>query len=241
MKTDSWLLKQYVAHRGLHNNIFPENSIPAFDNAIKHGFAIELDVHLLSDGTVAVFHDDSLKRMTGKNGMIKELKFEDLQNCKLSGTDFCIPTFNQVLDLVNGKVPLLIEIKNDKKVGLLESKLIDMLKSYKGQFAVQSFNPYSLAYFKKNAPEIKRGQLAGFFKGEQLSFVKKFVLKKLLLNKTVSCPDFISYEAEKLPNKYVEKYNDLPILAWTIRNTRQHQKVKKYCDNIIFEGFEPTN
>lgn len=72
MKTDSWLSKQYIAHRGLHNNNFPENSLPSFENAIKHGFAIELDVHLLSDGTVAVFHDDSLKRMTGINGLIKE-------------------------------------------------------------------------------------------------------------------------------------------------------------------------
>ena len=240
MKTNSWLSKQYIAHRGLHNDNFPENSLPAFDNAIRHGFAIELDVHLLSDGTIAVFHDDSLKRMTGINNLIKNLRYEDLQNCKLAGTDFCIPTFNQVLELVNGKVPVLIEVKNDTKVGPIESKLIEILKSYNGPFAIQSFNPYSLAYFKKNAPEIPRGQLAGYFKGEKLSFVKKYVLKKMLLNKTVSSPNFISYEADKLPNKYVKKYNNLPILAWTIRNSQQHEKIKNYCDNIIFEGFEPT-
>lgn len=237
---NSWITSQHIAHRGLHNNQIPENSLLAFENAIKNNFAIELDVHLLKDNTIVVFHDDNLKRMTGVDIPIKELTLKQLKKLNLLNSNQKIPTFDEVLKLVNGKVPILIEIKNDTKVGLLEEKLLECLKNYSGKFAVQSFNPYSLAYFKKHAPNILRGQLAGFFKKEKLSFLKKFVLKRMILNKTVSCPNFVSYEADKLPNKYANKSKNLPILAWTIKNQQQFEKIKNHCDNIIFEEFIPN-
>ena len=236
---NSWLVKDYIAHRGLHNTQLPENSLGAFANAINQGYAIELDVQQIADGTVIVFHDYSLARMTGKDGYTKNLIKAELDSYILSNSQYCIPTLSEVLELVDGQVPLLIEIKNEGKVGALEKATYELLKNYNGDFAIQSFNPYSLEWFKNNAPHIWRGQLSSFFKGENLSFTKRFALKRMLLNKKVSCPDFISYNVENLPNIYVNHYKKLPLLAWVVRSQTEYLKTVKYCDNIIFEGFEP--
>lgn len=234
----SWLVERCIAHRGLHNDEFPENSLGAFQNAINNGYPIELDVHIISDGTLVVFHDDSLSRMTGKDGYLKNLTKSDLENYHLADTEYTIPTFEDVLTLIDGKVPLLIEIKNTNKVGALETKLLEMLRAYKGEYAIESFNPYVLEWFKNNAPDILRGQLAGFFKGEKLAFIKRFALKRMVLNK-IAKPDFIAYEASRLPNRFVRKYKSLPLIAWTVRSQKEYMKVVQYCDNVIFENFEP--
>ena len=234
----SWLVERCIAHRGLHNDEFPENSLGAFQNAINNGYPIELDVHIISDGTLVVFHDDSLSRMTGKDGYLKNLTKFDLENYHLVDTEYTIPTFEDVLTLIDGKVPLLIEVKNTNKVGALETKLLEMLRAYKGEYAIESFNPYVLEWFKNNAPDILRGQLAGFFKGEKLAFIKRFALKRMVLNK-IAKPDFIAYEASRLPNRFVRKYKSLPLIAWTVRSQKEYMKVVQYCDNVIFENFEP--
>ncbi|MCI5797658.1 MAG: glycerophosphodiester phosphodiesterase [Firmicutes bacterium] len=234
----SWLVEKYIAHRGLHDEESPENSLSAFEKAIEKGYVIELDVQQIADGNVVVFHDTSLSRMTGQDGYLKNLILEDLSACYLEGTKETIPTLQQVLDLVDGRTPIIIEIKNSLKVGKLESATLEILKNYKGQFAIMSFNPYVLSWFKENAPEILRGQLSAYFKKDKLSLVKKVVLKKMLLNK-VAQPNFIAYEAEHLPNRYVRKFNNLPLLAWTVRSQEEYMRVVKYCDNIIFENFEP--
>ncbi|MBE7074581.1 MAG: glycerophosphodiester phosphodiesterase [Clostridiales bacterium] len=236
---NSWLVKDYIAHRGLHNNEFPENSLGAFARAIDEGYAIELDVRQISDGTVVVFHDSSLARVTGKDGYTKNLTKAELCSYTLCGTEFCIPTLEQVLALVDGQVPILIEIKNEDKIGTLEKATYELLKNYKGEYAIQSFNPYTLEWFKKNAPNVWRGQLSSYFKGENLSFIKRFALKLMLLNKKVSCPHFISYDARNLPNNHVKRFKKLPLLAWTVRSQTEYLRVVKYCDNIIFENFEP--
>ncbi len=235
----TWLVETPIAHRGLHSKTAPENSLAAFAAAVQKGYAIELDVQLLADDTVAVFHDESLARMTGNDGYLKYLNKEDLKSLKLAGTKEFIPTLAEVLALVDGKVPLLIEIKNKYKVGKLEQRVIDLLKNYHGDFAVQSFNPYSLSYFKKHAPNFLRGQLSGFFKGEKLGWLKRFMLKGMRLNKKVSEPHFIAYEAVALPNRYVKKYKNLPLLAWAVKSKEEYLEVVKHCDNVIFENFDP--
>lgn len=235
----TWLVETPIAHRGLHDKNLPENSLGAFSHAIEKGYAIELDVQLLADDTVVVFHDESLARMTGNDGYIKYLSKGDLKALTLKGTKESIPTLQEVLKLVDGKVPLLIEVKNKYKVGKLEQALIDILKDYKGEFAVQSFNPFSLGYFRQHAPNIIRGQLSGFFKDEKLGWAKRFTLKRMTLNKKVSQPHFISYEASALPNRFVKKYKNLPLLAWTVRSKEEYLKTVKHCDNIIFEKFIP--
>ncbi len=236
---NSWLVEQPIAHRGLHDKDTPENSLAAFSKAIEAGYPIELDVRLIADGTVVVFHDNSLSRLTENDGYIKFLNKEDLKYLTLKDSEEKIPTFEEVLNLVNGQVPLLIEVKNESKVGQLESKVIELLKDYKGEYAVQSFNPYVLEYFYKHAPSIPRGQLAGYFKGEKLTFFKKFALKRMLLNKKISRPDFISYEARHVPNRFTRKYKKLPLLVWTVRSESEYLRVVKHCDNVIFENFEP--
>ena len=236
---NSWIVKDYIAHRGFHDKLNPENSLGAFYLAIEKGYAIELDVQQIADGNIVVFHDYSLARMTGKDGYTKNLTTLDLEDYKLLNTDFCIPTLKQVMELVDGQVPLLIEIKNEGKVGDIEKATYEILKNYKGEFAIQSFNPYSLEWFKNNAPNILRGQLSSYFKSGKFNFFKKIALKHMIFNKKISCPDFISYDVTNLPNRIVNKYKKLPLLAWCVKSQSQYMKVVKYCDNIIFENFEP--
>lgn len=236
--TSNWLTDTYIAHRGLWNEFCPENSLSAFKNAIEKNYAIEIDVQLLKDGNVIVFHDNNFNRVLEIDKYVSNSTLEEIKKYTFKNSFETIPTLKEVLDFVNGQVPLLIEIKNSLKVGELEKATWEILKEYKGEYAIQSFNPYSLAWFKEHAPNVIRGQLSSFFKGEKLSFIKKTLLKKLKLNK-VSCPHFISYNAENIPNKYLKKC-DLPILAWTIRTQDEYMKVIKYVDNIIFENFIPT-
>ena len=234
----SWLFSRPIAHRGLHGIDAPENSLAAFGKAIEAGFPIEIDVRPIDDGTVVVFHDDKLTRMTDLDGYVCNMTRSDIEKVRLRNSDERIPTFKEVLEFVDGRTPLLIEIKNDSTVGPLERDTLDLLSSYKGDYAVQSFNPYSMEFFKKNAPQIPRGQLSCFFDKKDLGFFKRFVLKRLKMNK-VSSPDFISYNHANLPNKYVTK-TKLPTLAWTVRSNAEMEKCLPYCDNIIFENFIPV-
>ncbi len=234
----TWLVEKYIAHRGLHDNESAENSLSAFEKAIQKGYPIELDIQQIADGTVVVFHDTSLSRLTGQDGYTKYLIKDDLSSCFLNGTKETIPTFEEVLNFINGRTPILIEIKNTSKVGDLESAALEILKKYKGEYAIMSFNPYVLKWFKDNAPQIIRGQLSSFFRNDKLAFVKRLMLKKMILNK-VSEPHFIAYECNNLPNRYVKKYKNLPLLAWTVRSQEEYMSVVKYCDNIIFENFIP--
>lgn len=236
---NSWLVNTPIAHRGIFDKNHPENSLSAFEEAIKMGYPIAIDVRMISDGTCVVFSDEGLSRMTGNDGYLKFLKKSDLEILHLNGSKEKIPTLEEVLDFVDGRVPLLIEIKNDNKIGRLEKNVIDILKTYKGKFAVQSRNPYVLEYLHTYAPEITKGQISGFFKEEHLSFIKKSALKKMKFNDKISHPDFISYEAEHLPNRFVKKYKNLPLIAYTVKNQSEYLKVVKYCDNVIFENFEP--
>ena len=235
----SWVLQKPIAHRGLYNFNLPENSLAAFENAVEHGFAIELDVRIIDDQTIVVFHDEKLSRMTDRDGYVTNLKASDLDDIKLAKTEFGIPTFEKVLETVNGKVPLLIELKKAEKSTTLEEKLLEMLKGYSGEYAVESFDPYSMQYFYKNAPTIMRGQLSSYFHHHDIdaSRREKKMLKKLKFN-DVSHPDFIAYKVTNLPNKYV-KNAGLPVIAWTIKSELQAQKARELCDNYIFEGFIP--
>lgn len=237
----SWIINKPIAHRGLHNFDFPENSLPAFKNSVDHGFAIELDVRITDDQTIIVFHDEKLSRMTSHDGYVANLKTTDLAEIKLKKTEFSVPTFEQVLETVNGKVPILIDIKKAEQSFALEEKLVDMLKSYDGAYAVESFDPYSMQYFYKNAPQIMRGQLASYFHHNDFDTTRreKKRLKKLKYN-DVSHPDFIAYKISNLPNKYV-KNAGLPVIAWTIKSELEAKKAQNLCSNYIFEGFIPQS
>ncbi len=237
---DSWLVNRYIAHRGLHDEQFAENSLSAFENAINNGYAIEFDVQSIGDGTPVIFHDDTLKRVTGMDGYTRNITSKDnLKKYKLNNTKDTIPTLKQVLKFVDGRTPLLIEIKNTGKVGQLEEAVWEELKKYKGEYAIQSFNPYVLEWFKQNAPEVIRGQLSCKFKGEDMGFFKKLILRKMCLNKKVSEPNFISYKFDEIPRVCSTKYKNLPLIVWTVASQQDYMTIIKKCDNIIFEGFTP--
>ena len=237
-----WLTDVYVAHRGLFDNEkgIPENSLAAFDLAVKNGFAIEMDVQASSDGVLMVFHDDTLKRMTGAEGKLAEHTFEQLRELRLLGTDCQIPTFEEFLQVANG-VNLVVEIKTHPNVGEVEQKVYDALKSYKGNYCVESFNPFIIRWFKVHAPEVIRGQLSYDFQNSGFSPFKKWLLSKLKLCRW-NGSQFVAYDATTLKdNKAVAKIRKrIPVICWTVKSQKQFDELHDYFDNMIFDSFFPN-
>lgn len=242
-KVKSILTGRPFAHRGLHTDDqeVPENSLLSFRQAVQNDYAIELDVQLSADGKVMVFHDENLLRMTGIDRELADIDSMDLQRVSLLSSRQGIPLLEEVLALTAGKVPLLIEIKNRGRAGKLEENLLAALKDYTGPYAVQSFNPLTIGYFKRMAPHIIRGQLAGSLVGEDLPFYKKFLLKYLLLN-FISRPHFVAYEAGSLPNwlARILKQKKIFLLVWTVRSQAEAEQLPAGVDNIIFEMFSAS-
>jgi glycerophosphoryl diester phosphodiesterase len=239
-----WLLSTPIAHRGLHDarRRVPENSLAAFEAARDAGFPIELDVRLSSDGAAAVFHDENLRRMTGTDAPLSDEDARSIARHRLSGTDQRIPLLQSVLDLVGGKVPLLIELKNPGVTGGLESAVRSALEAYGGRFAVQSFNPHSMAWFKSNAPRIIRGHLFGGVGGGGVGGLLGHSLQSLATLQ-ISAPDFIAVDIRCLPSQSVadERERDMPVLGWTVRSHDEQRKALRYCDNYIFESIDPRS
>lgn len=232
----NFLKKNLIAHRGLHDKDIPENSIPAFKKAMNKNYIIELDTHLLKDGNVVVFHDDNLKRMTGIDNKIKDKTYDEIKDLKLLNTIEHIPLLEDVLKLVDGKVPLLIELKYDTKVGLLEDKILSILKSYKGLYVFQSFNPKSVLYLKKKILNIPVGILVPNFKESKMNFIKKILLK-IMITFYMDKFDFVSANYNVLNDKKVRKnYGKKLILTWVIRNINDLAKYNNLCDNFIVEN-----
>ncbi len=241
MRDTSLLTKAFIAHRGYHNPTHPENTLGAFKLAIENNFSIELDIQLSKDKEVMVFHDSELKRVTGKTGTIHDYDCSELKSIKILESEETIPTFAEVLSLVDGQVGLVIELKSygpDNE--LLAQKAIDILKNYHGSFVVQSFDPTLMSKFKKQAPEFIRGQLVSDFKGEEsLSSVKKFLLRNMWTN-ILSKPDFVNTELHYYPHKMQRMHaRGVPIICWTVRSKQDQELANKSFDNIIFEKFDP--
>jgi len=239
----NWLCASPVAHRGFHDNDsdYPENSLAAFERAVKNGYSIELDVRLLKDSEVVVFHDKSLERMTKHEGLIKDYDSDRIRSLKLLESQQTIPLLSDVLGAVGGRVPLIIEVKNeDHRVGPLEKALWQRLSSYEGTYAVISFNPFALKWFRVNAPKVIRGQISSDFRGEKLPFYTKFLLRNLFLN-SVSRPDLILYDIRCLPYWAASRARSkgFPLLGWTVRSREEHTRALRFCDNVIFEGYQP--
>ena len=233
-----------IAHRGLHNKpTIPENSISAFARAVEKGYGIELDLHLLSDGEVAVFHDNTLDRTTGKQGNIKDLTASKLKDYTLEESQDTIPLFKDVLKLVDGKVPLIIELKIENNTDALCRATMELLKDYKGAYCIESFDPRPLIWLKKNHPEIARGQLSqNFLKAKSsLKMPLRILLTTLFMN-LMTRPDFIAFkfaDRKLVFNQICLKLWRLQPVCWTIKNIDDHNKAKKEGYISIFEQFEP--
>lgn len=230
---------KFIAHRGLHNETIPENSLQSFKEAIKNGYAIENDIHVLKDGNVVVFHDDTLLRMCGIDKKIEDCTLEELDKLTLKETNEKIPTLKECLDLVNGQVPLLIEFKclNKETSDRLCVKANEILKDYKGEYAIQSFYPFVLNWYKKNRPNVLRGQLASAFYKENIS---KKLLGSMMFN-FIARPQFISYEHCHKNNFFLKICLFLGAypVAWTYKNQEQIDKTNDTFKNYIFEKFIP--
>ena len=238
------LRKYSYAHRGLHKEGAPENSMEAFRRAVATGYGIEMDVHLLADGELAVIHDASLKRTAGVDKQIEDLTVADLQDYRLEGTQEQIPLFKEVLKTVAGKVPLIVELKperNNHKV--LTETVCAVLKNYDGLFCVESFDPRVVAYVRKHYPDFVRGQLAHNSLKEKmkLPWLLRFVVTYNLLNFSV-VPDFISYryrDRKTLSNFLCRKFWRIQGVTWTITDEGQYHNAVGEGWIPIFENFEP--
>jgi glycerophosphoryl diester phosphodiesterase len=240
--TMEWLLDTPIAHRGLHDigAGVPENSLAAFEAARDAGFPAELDVRLLRDGAVAVFHDENLRRLVGVDAPVAMEDSRSVAARCLAGTTQTIPLLEHVLDLIRGKVPLLIELKNFGAPGDLESAVRSALESYSGRFTVQSFNPASMAWFKSNAPRFVRGHLSGGFTGNALDGALDDSHGRLD-TLPISTPAYLGCDIRGLPNETVASVRErgLPVLGWTVRSYDERRTAMTHCDNFVFEHIDP--
>ena len=231
------------AHRGLHNDERAENSMSAFRAAVDGGFGIELDIRLSKDGKLVVFHDDTLDRVCGSEGKVIDFTAEELATFKLCGTNDGIPLFSDVLSLVDGKIPLLVEIKENAGDSTVSHAACEMLKGYKGEFIIESFNPMSLKVVKEEYPEIPRGILSHrYYEYEKSRKPLFFLLQSLLLN-FLCRPAFIAYDhrhADAFGLRFVRAFFKVPTIAWTVRSAEEEKVARKNgFDGIIFENYLP--
>ena len=231
MKRDlDFLKKTVIAHRGIFDNLkVPENSVKSFIDAINKNYGIEFDIHLTKDNKIVVFHDDKLSRMTNKNGFIKDYTFEELKKTKLLNTKYYIPSLEEVLDLVDGKVPILIEIKYDYKKKLLCKELIKVLDNYKGEFAIQSFDPSIVSYFRFHKNSYLRGLLLYDKKDDKFKRICNTILSIPICK-----PDFLSINKSMIDYKNIKRFNKKKdVFVWTIKSKKELEKYYDMCDNVI--------
>jgi len=234
------------AHRGLHGDGIPENSMTAFRLALEHGYGIELDVHLLADGNLAVIHDSSLLRTAGADVEIETLTTQQLKNFFLQGTMETIPTLQEVLELFDGKAPLIIELKSKSgNHDALTQTVCEMLAQYQGLYCLESFDPRCIRWLKKHRPRLVRGQLAHnslHEKSEEVPFYFRFAMTNLFSN-FWNVPDFIAYKFDdrnRFNLRLIRKIWHVQCVAWTLRSKEDYDTAVKEDWIPIFEGFEPN-
>ena len=232
----AFLTSTPIAHRGLHNRERPENSLAAFGAAVRKGYIIELDVHLLADGAVAVFHDDNLLRMCGENVAIKDLTVRKLRRYQLGKSRERIPLLKDVLALVNGAVPLVIELKHDAPVGELESAVAELLQDYEGDVALKSFHPLIVRNLRRKFPTRPVGQLYSDSMFEKVTGIKRWAFEHYT-RWSLWRSDFLSVDHKNLREPLIVGLRDLgkPVLVWNIRSYDARQAVEKLADNYIGE------
>jgi len=234
-----------VAHRGLHDNAtdHPENTLAAFELAAQAGFGIELDIRLTADDQLVVFHDEDLARLCGVPKSARELSAAELSQLRVLGTDQGVPLFSQVLSLVAGRVPLVVEVKPEID-DLLTCRLADeMLRDYEGAYCIESFDPRVLAWYRRHNPAVARGQLSEDIAQDTGSGVRLLdaLLAKMVFN-IVTWPDFIAFNIRDAASPALHWWRRIlrcPLAAWTVRSQSQLDHARHTFSAYIFEGFTP--
>ena len=243
MKNLEWIKNRLIAHRGLHtgNGIVPENSMKAFRLAIEKNYGIECDVNVLKDGTVVVFHDKDLKRMCGDDRRLQDMTVDEIKQVRLLDSKEIIPTLPEFLELVNKQVPLLIELKPNGSYKVLCEAFMKVMDHYQGEWAMHSFHPGSVNWFRKNRPQIIRGQISEYFlQDDKMNKILRFGMKHLLFN-IITRPDFVNYGIHNMPNKYVDRAqrHGIIVIGYAAHNQEQFDMCKHRYSNSVFEFFEP--
>ncbi len=235
---------RFIAHRGFFNNTdTPENSMAAFRRAKESGYGIELDVQITADGKLCVFHDKTLKRMCGVKRTLTKLTYKELLEYPLLETGERIPLFKDVLEMIDGAVPLVVEIKANGEY-IRTARLTDkLLRDYEGDFCIESFHPMVLRWFKKHSPRIIRGQLSTNHvkDNKKEPLIGRFILTNLLTN-FIAAPDFIAYNKiykDQFSLRLCKKLYKPATAAWTVRSKEELEEAREHFDFFIFDSFEP--
>ena len=231
-----------IAHRGA-NIVAPQNTIEAFKMSMEIGCdGFETDIHLTKDGIPVVFHDDTLNRICGVDGNLKDYTFEELQQFRLMGTDEKIPAFTDILKAVDGRTPLIIEYKVENNADALCHTCNEILKDYNGLYCIESFHPLAVRWYRKKRPDVVRGQLSENFMKTNPN-VLYFFLNHLLFN-FLTTPDFIAYNHKhykSISRTLCRKLYRCLSVAWTIRSQEALDAMKAHFDLFIFEDFIPQD
>ena len=228
-----------IAHRGYHNSKMniPENSILAFKRAIRNKYIIELDVHITKDNKIVIFHDFSLKRLFNVNKLVENCTYNELLNYSFPNTNQKIPLLKSVLNIVNGSVPIIIEIKSLSFNGKLEKELCKIIDNYNGLIYVQSFNILSILWFRINKKKIKRGIIYSSL-DKKTNILKNNIIKQILFN-TILKLDFISCNKDSLNDNYIVKLRKkIPIFSWTIKNREEYDLYQRFSDKLICDNID---
>lgn len=245
-RLDPAFLGPPIAHRGLHDKAAGviENSPSAIRAAVAKGYGVEIDIQPSADGEAMVFHDYDLKRLTGADGQISKRTLPELQAMTLTGGSECPPTLAETLSIVDGRTPLLVEIKDQVDtigVGGVEARVAELLATYRGPVAVMSFNPHSMIWFYDHAPAIARGLVACAFDDADSAHLSEDIREALAELKFFDAAhaDFVSYDHHAFPNAACQllRGKGVPILCWTVRSEEEEAEARLHADNITFERY----
>lgn len=230
----------HYAHRGLFDNKSdaPENSLAAFRKAVEAGYGIELDVQLSKDGIPVVFHDKTLKRMCGVDGVVWDYTLEELKSFRLAQSKECIPTFEEALAVIAGKTPIIVEYKLDRVQTEVCEKANELLNAYSGVYCIESFHPLAVLWYKKNRPDVMRGQLSKEFWKDEGYKAAIYTMMAFLLSNVATRPDFIAYnhsDASNISRRLCKAMGAFSV-AWTIKSKEDYEKAKKHFDVFIFDS-----
>lgn len=231
-----FITRRPIAHRGLHdgNILCWENTLSGFQRAIDHNFSIELDVTLSKDGVAMVFHDKALKRLSGQEGYVHETNAIELQKMTIGGTDDHVPTLSDTLALIDGQVPVIIELKGvTPDIDALAGAVAKDLEGYHGDAAMMSFDHWLVRRFKDVAPNRPRGLTAEGLSTEAMEAHFSMLAHDI---------QFVSYSVDELDNAFITLCRDrlsMPIITWTVRNEADIAATRKYAHQMTFEGFIP--
>lgn len=241
---NEWLLDKYIAKNGVYDNEAEENTLTAFENAVSTKRPTTITVQSLSDGNIICYKDKTLAR-AGGNSYVANSTIKDIEDLIIHGTEQHIATLEQALNVIDNKVPVIIDILNDTTLHKTEENVLAIVDKYMHEHninegvAIMSINPFTLEYFHSNAPWLPRILRSGKFKVKKYAGIKARTLRKLKYH-NIAGADYVAYNAKDLPYGGIKKVQPVGVLAYNVTSQEQYRKVAKYCDNIIFEGFEPS-